>query len=351
MEQKEPISLKMMLVGETQTGKTQIIRRFVGNQFSTAYQSAFINFESKKFTDRQGKLFKLQLWDACGQHQTSILSYLQAVNIIGLVVDGSRPLEAAKLAAWLLQIKKTALESVLICMIVNKVDLMIRFDEVHENSLTRQLKAVLKANGYDAQSIPIFYCSAKTGQGIHALFYTMASYFAKAQVETIKQNRLTQIAPIKATVKINEDVSHNIQLSPTFWNRISGILSQHKFFIGGNGILILAAVMLSLALAFPAVGCIALGLSFSAMTIALVMIGIMLVVFNTGYAMHDRFLLCENNDDSEVLTYDQAILHTHGSFSLPAKEMTENAVQTRHIFHPQTQHEEIRHTISTFKLQ
>ena len=133
MQEKSPVCFKIALVGETKTGKTQIMRRFIFNKFNPAYQTAFINFEIKKFTDSKGRTFKVQIWDACGQDHAYAISYVKTVNVIGIVVDGSHTLGASNLSKWIEKIKKIMAKSVFICLIISKIDLIEFFDKTYKN--------------------------------------------------------------------------------------------------------------------------------------------------------------------------------------------------------------------------
>ena len=343
MKEKSPICFKIVLVGEAQTGKTQIMRRFVFNQFSSSYQTSAINFEVKKFTDSKGRFFKVEIWDACGQDKACVIPYIKAVHIIGIVIDGSRKLEAAKLSKWLDQIKKTPHEAVFICLIVNKTDLIENFDKTYKNALRQQLRVVLKGNAHNLENTPIFYCSAKTGYGIEKIFHTMTFYFAENHFREPNQSKLPQkVAPV---LKLK-----NAELSLPFWEKISDTLFKHKFLVGSNSLLVLGAVILLIVATLPMGSFLAVGLPFSAVTMAFIIAGVSLILWNIGYAMGHWLLKFWNHHEMESSQHDreESLIDF---FSLPqAQEAKKTPIQNTSASN-QKRPKEVAYQVSTLTLK
>ena len=68
-EENEIIKIKVMLLGESQIGKTSIIQRYVKNNFNLSYITTVgIDFQLKTL-EINNKTVKLQIWDTAGQER------------------------------------------------------------------------------------------------------------------------------------------------------------------------------------------------------------------------------------------------------------------------------------------
>lgn len=62
--------IKVVLVGETQTGKTALITRVIDDEFSPEPMSTLVaSMKGKKFTYQSGKVITLDIWDTAGQEK------------------------------------------------------------------------------------------------------------------------------------------------------------------------------------------------------------------------------------------------------------------------------------------
>ena len=69
MSSEESIIIKVVLVGETDVGKTSIILRYATNKFNNnQMSSSCASFISKSITIN-GKLIKFEIWDTAGQEK------------------------------------------------------------------------------------------------------------------------------------------------------------------------------------------------------------------------------------------------------------------------------------------
>ncbi len=59
--------LKIIVVGNSGTGKTSFVNRWTKNQFQETYKATVVSEFGYKIFDYQGKLYKIQLWDIAGK--------------------------------------------------------------------------------------------------------------------------------------------------------------------------------------------------------------------------------------------------------------------------------------------
>lgn len=155
---------KVVLVGETQTGKTCIIMKAVFDQFEenkmTTYVASSYIFEVDIDSDKK---MKLDIWDTAGQERfrnVNKIFYKDAKAVL-LVYDITKRKSFDEIKNyWAKQAKDCACENAVLGVIGNKAD-MFENEEVQEE----EAKAF-------AESIGAFFVltSAKQGTGIHEAF-------------------------------------------------------------------------------------------------------------------------------------------------------------------------------------
>ena len=117
---------KIILVGDSRTGKTSISSRAFDNNFTESYVPTYgVVFKTKNDDSRK---VKLQLWDASGQERFRqiVISHYKDSDIMVIVYDISDRESFNNLEMWLQEIKKPGLvefESVGFIILGNKSDL------------------------------------------------------------------------------------------------------------------------------------------------------------------------------------------------------------------------------------
>lgn len=156
---------KVCMLGGFAVGKTSLVRRFVTNVFSEHYQTTIgVTVEKKTVTvDHQDVM--LMLWDLYGEDEFQHVreSYLRGSSGYILVIDGTR--KATLDTARLLQ--QTVVRTVgplPFVAIINKADLRSEWEI--DQPVIEQLRE---------QGWPVFFGSAKLGQGVDELFGRLAA--------------------------------------------------------------------------------------------------------------------------------------------------------------------------------
>ena len=165
---------KVVLVGETQTGKTCVIMKAILDQFHEGDMTTYVasNYTLDIATD-SGKKMKLEIWDTAGQERFRTVNriFYKNARAVLLVYDITRKKSFEEIKNyWVEQAKTCACLNVVLGVIGNKSDLFEN-EEVKEE----EAKAF-------AESIGAFFMltSAKHGTGIQDAFKETAEMIEKA---------------------------------------------------------------------------------------------------------------------------------------------------------------------------
>ena len=83
-------SIKLILIGDKQVGKTAIINQYVNNSFTEEYMATFAQDKSiKEITLNNGTKLKLEIWDTIGQEHLRAANkiFMKGAKIALLVYD------------------------------------------------------------------------------------------------------------------------------------------------------------------------------------------------------------------------------------------------------------------------
>ena len=187
-EDNYDLIFKLVLIGDTGVGKTNILSRYINNEFSLASQSTVgVEFGSK-IIKKNDKLIKLQIWDTAGQERyKSITSaYYKGSKGAFVVYDISRKSTFENVDRWIEELKANGSEDVLIMLVGNKSDL--------EDKREVQTEDVIKK----AEQFKIAFCetSALDGKNIDHAFDNLINEIAK-KVEKEKANEAKNLQDSK----------------------------------------------------------------------------------------------------------------------------------------------------------
>ncbi|CDR97153.1 Ras family protein, putative [Babesia bigemina] len=189
--------IKIVLLGEQNTGKTSIVTRFVYDHFVPAYAATIgIDFLSKVVTVN-GKTMRLQLWDTAGQERfrTLMPSYIRDSSAAIVVYDITSRESFDKVGDWIKDIKELRGDKAVIVLVGNKTDLLdkrkVSYDEGEEQ----------------AKKFGCLFCetSAKNGDNINDLFNPIATELLKNMEPVPVNDKLVDI-DLKAS---NEEAPNN----------------------------------------------------------------------------------------------------------------------------------------------
>ena len=83
---KEKNELKIIVVGNSGTGKTSFVRKWIKNTFDENYKATIVSEFQYKIIEYKRKYYKIQLWDLAGQDINSCITKIFARNSHGCIV-------------------------------------------------------------------------------------------------------------------------------------------------------------------------------------------------------------------------------------------------------------------------
>ncbi|ESL05948.1 hypothetical protein TRSC58_06386 [Trypanosoma rangeli SC58] len=125
MTEKYQQLIKLILVGDSGTGKSSLLHRFVEDDFSEQQaQTIGVEFGSK-IVQLAGRKVKLQIWDTAGQERYKSVTrsyYRSAIGCL-IVYDITQRSTYESVPQWLNDVRHLAGKDVVVMLIGNKSDL------------------------------------------------------------------------------------------------------------------------------------------------------------------------------------------------------------------------------------
>ncbi len=162
---KEDYKLKVVVVGDSGVGKTNLIKRFVSNAFSQNSKATVgVEFLSKSYKIND-KVFKIEMWDTAGQerYKSITAAYYKGAKGALIVYDTTQKTSFENIDKWMVEIKDKASKDMKLMIVGNKTDLK------DERQVTIE-EASEKAKELEA---PIMETSALDGSNVKEAFYDL----------------------------------------------------------------------------------------------------------------------------------------------------------------------------------
>ena len=164
-EAKSPITYKIILAGNHQTGKTLFIRCLANKALGSTQTTPTIAADLViHHFDVDGVEYKLQIWDTAGQeaYHSITASYFRSCHGVFLVFDQTDRPSFTSLDYWITLISEKSSEMPIVVVIGNKNDLTNNIQVNYE-----EINQFCKNKG-----LTYFPASAVTGENVHeaALF-------------------------------------------------------------------------------------------------------------------------------------------------------------------------------------
>ena len=170
--------IPMMLLGDSQVGKTALIKRITGNVFEDS-QLTTIGKESYVYqTKLHDNDLKIKIWDTAGQERFKSMSVNVIKNVEGLILTYSiiNRESFQNMDSWLQKLNDASdLSKKPVIIVGNKIDL-----EDKRQVTTEEGEEFAKNHGYN-----FFEVSAKTGKNVKEAFYDIFEQLYKIFEEEI----------------------------------------------------------------------------------------------------------------------------------------------------------------------
>ena len=155
--------LKIIIVGDSGTGKTSFVNKYILNRFADTYQATIATQFSSKILEIDGITYRLQFWDIAGQDRSVTTTNIFCKNTNGVVlcceINDKNTLNNTII--WKNSIEQNIdVTNVPMIIIQNKCDLL--GSELEYNKGIEELKEFTERNGIKN----CFRTSAMTGFGI-----------------------------------------------------------------------------------------------------------------------------------------------------------------------------------------
>ncbi|XP_028779815.1 ras-related protein RABA3 [Neltuma alba] len=156
---------KVVVIGDSAVGKTQILSRFAKNEFCLDSKSTIgVEFQTRTVTIN-GKVIKAQIWDTAGQERYRAVTSAYYRGALGamLVYDITKRQSFDHVARWVEELRAHADNSIVIMLIGNKADLV-------------DLRAVSTEDAVEfAEEQGLFFSetSALSGENVESAFFKL----------------------------------------------------------------------------------------------------------------------------------------------------------------------------------
>ena len=178
--------LKIIVVGNSGTGKTSFVNKWINNTFDENYKATIVSEFSYKIYDYKDKSYKIQLWDLAGMDQNICITKIFSKDSHGCVVlsdiTDKKTLEIC--VKWKNTVDETAtfLDGTKIpaILIRNKIDLLNDEENIDDEE---EIKDFCEKNSF----LRCFKTSAKTGTNIdESMNFLISTIIDK--LESLSQN-------------------------------------------------------------------------------------------------------------------------------------------------------------------
>lgn len=176
-DDQEDYSIKVVIVGDSGVGKSNILSRFVQNEFSNDSRATVGVELSTKSYRIHGKVIKLHLWDTAGQERFKSItsSYYKGSKGAVVVYDITNPESFDHVNKWLSEIRELGGKNINAIVCGNKCDLVNKRKVSTEDGLLK----------CQSNSIGFIETSALTAVNIDEAFKKLIKEIYESSIKVI----------------------------------------------------------------------------------------------------------------------------------------------------------------------
>ena len=159
--------IKIIVVGNSGTGKTSFVNKWIKDTFDESYKATIVSEFSFKVIDYKDKSYKIQLWDLAGMDQNICITKIFSKDSHGCIVvsDITNEKTLPECVKWKNTVDETTKfiddSNIPAILIRNKVDLLEENND-NDNDDEKMIKEFCEKNKF----LRCFKTSAKTGTNI-----------------------------------------------------------------------------------------------------------------------------------------------------------------------------------------
>ena len=199
---KEDLKLKLVLLGDSGVGKTNLISRYISNSFDENTRATIgVEFFCKNFRINKKRTIKVEIWDTAGQERYKAITsvYYKGAKGAFIVYDITSRKTFENVDKWIGEIKERTTDDVKLIIIGNKTDLNNEREVKSEEALIK----------YQDMDIPLIETSALEDTNVNEAFINLIKIvykdIARKEIEerkSISDNKISQGIDLKS---IDED--------------------------------------------------------------------------------------------------------------------------------------------------
>ncbi|XP_031721613.1 ras-related protein Rab-19-like [Anarrhichthys ocellatus] len=150
---------KIILIGESNVGKTCLVQNFKSGLFSERQQNTIGVDFTVRTVDIDGKRVKMQVWDTAGQERfrTITQSYYRSAHGAIIAYDITRRPTFESMAHWMKEVELYGASNVVLVLIGNKCDLeqerQVPFEEACNLAEEKNILAALETSAKESQNV------------------------------------------------------------------------------------------------------------------------------------------------------------------------------------------------------
>ncbi|ELP85770.1 rab11, putative [Entamoeba invadens IP1] len=171
---------KIVLIGESGVGKSNLLLRFTRNEFDPEKRSTIgVEFATRSIQHEQ-KVIRAQIWDTAGQERYRAITnayYRGAVGAL-IVYDITKESSFKSIERWLSELKDNADPKIVVMVVGNKADL----------SQTREVDESTAKTFCENQKLFFFETSALDGTNVETAFKNLLIEIYKQNVSNLDEN-------------------------------------------------------------------------------------------------------------------------------------------------------------------
>ena len=194
IDRKGDLLGKVLILGNSQVGKSSILNQFTEGSFSESMPPTLgIDYKISQITVGD-ETIKLQIWDTAGQEKFKSITenfYKGAQGII-LVFDLTDRDSFSNIRTWLKNVFEKAGKNVVICLVGNKLDLLdmyTRDKDKYHDELEKSVRQEEVDQLLTEHSFHYLKASAKKNVNIKEAFNFIAAELLKKNEDVVKEYR------------------------------------------------------------------------------------------------------------------------------------------------------------------
>jgi small GTP-binding protein len=170
---------KLVLIGNSDTGKTSLIARFITNNYKKNERTIGTDYSSKIIIMNDKKI-KLSIWDTAGQERFAdiIKVFYKDADAVIITFDITNYQSFVDINKWIAKIKNDAIKNPYIIIVATKIDMENCYNV---DNFDISLFMTEENNNYDYMEV-----SSKNGTNVNNLFEIITENLLKKEKEKEK---------------------------------------------------------------------------------------------------------------------------------------------------------------------